>query len=59
VTPPRVVFDLEAALAGTRLADIESTIERFFAETEIEMLSVLADDFIASITDALAGREGI
>jgi lipoate-protein ligase A len=58
VTPPRVVFDLEAALAGTRLPDVESTIERFFEETDIEMLSVNADDFIASINDAIAKREG-
>ena len=58
VTPPRVVFDLEAALAGTRLDDVESTVERFFAETETEMLSVTADDFIASIDDAIAKREG-
>ncbi len=57
VTPPRVVFDLEAALAGTRLEEIGPTIERFFEETEIEMLSVTADDFIASIEDAIAGRE--
>ncbi len=59
VTPPRVVFDLEAALAGTRLDDVESTVEQFFAETEIEMLSVTADDFIASIDDAIAKREGL
>ncbi len=58
VTPPRVVLDLEAALAGTRLEDIESTIERFFEETEIEMLSVIGEDFIASISDAIAKREG-
>jgi len=58
ITPPRVVFDLEAALAGTRLDDVESTVERFFAETEIEMLSVTADDFIASIDDAITKREG-
>ena len=58
VTPPRVVFDLEAVLAGTRLDDVESTVERFFAETEIEMLSVTADDFIASIDDAITKREG-
>ena len=57
VTPPRVVFDLEAALAGTRLEDIESTVEQFFEETAIEMLSVTADDFIASIADAVARRE--
>ena len=31
VTPPRIVFDLEATLAGTRLEDVERTIRKFFA----------------------------
>ncbi|MDJ0710512.1 MAG: lipoate--protein ligase family protein [Woeseiaceae bacterium] len=57
VTPPRVVFDLEASLAGTRLDDIESTISRFFEDTDIDMLSVGAADFVASLNDALAKRE--
>jgi len=58
-TPPRVVFDLEAALLGTRLDDVEATIKQFFAEADIEMLSVEADDFVAAINDALAKREGV
>ncbi len=58
VTPPRVVFDLEAALAGTRLEDVEATVKRFFEESEIGMLSAGAEDFIASINDALSKREG-
>ncbi len=58
VTPPRVVFDLEAALAGTRLDDVEDTVTKFFAETDIDMLSVGAADFVASINDALSHREG-
>jgi lipoate-protein ligase A len=58
VTPPRVVFDLEAALAGTRIGDVEDTIRQFFDNSEIDMLSADADDFIASINDALAKREG-
>jgi lipoate-protein ligase A len=57
VTPPRVVFDLEAALLGTRLDDVEEAVRRFFAEADIEMLSVEADDFIAAIENALAKRE--
>ena len=54
VTPPRVVFDLEAALQGARLDEIEPAIEQFFAETEIDTLSVTPADFRASIVDALA-----
>jgi len=58
VTPPRVIFDLEAALAGTRLNEVEATIRSFFETTDIDMLSVSADDFIASINDSLAKRVG-
>lgn len=59
VTPPRVVFDLEAALLGTRLEDVEGTVKAFFDASDIDMLSVDADDFIAAINDALAKREGV
>jgi lipoate-protein ligase A len=58
VTPPRVVFDLEAALAGTRLDEVETRVREFFETTPIDMLSADADDFIAAIRDALAQREG-
>ena len=53
ITPPRVVFDLEAHLQGSRLSEIESRIEQFFDETDIGMLSVTADDFLASISSAI------
>ncbi|MCP4300622.1 MAG: lipoate--protein ligase family protein [Gammaproteobacteria bacterium] len=53
VTPPRVVFDLEAHLQGSRLPEIAPRIKQFFEETDIGMLSVTADDFNASIANAL------
>lgn len=55
VTPPRVVFDLEARLAGTRVDEIETEIDAFFAENRVEMLSVDPAHFKKSIADALAG----
>lgn len=58
ITPPRVVFDLEAHLQGTRLPDIEARVRQFFEETDIGMLSVTANDFAASISNAIqSGRE--
>jgi lipoate-protein ligase A len=54
VTPPRTIFDLEAKLAGCRLDELDDTIERFFAESEVDMLSVAPADFQASIADALS-----
>ncbi|MDH5455130.1 MAG: lipoate--protein ligase family protein [Gammaproteobacteria bacterium] len=58
VTPPRVVFDLEAALLGTRLEEVEAVIRKFFDDTDIDMLSVSGDDFVAAVNDALMKREG-
>jgi lipoate-protein ligase A len=57
VTPPRVVFDLEAHLQGSRLPDIEPQIKQFFEETDIDMLSVTADDFAASINNAIQSEQ--
>jgi len=54
VTPPRVVFDLEAALKGVRCDDVEPVIEQFFNDTDVDTLSVTPADFQASIADALA-----
>jgi lipoate-protein ligase A len=57
VTPPRTVFDLEAHLAGTRIEEIDETIDLFFLENEVGTLSVLPGDFKAAIADALGKRE--
>jgi lipoate-protein ligase A len=54
VTPPRIVFDLEACLMGLRVDDINPAIEQFFGENDIDMLSVAPEDFQASIAAALA-----
>jgi len=56
ITPPRVIYDLESALRGVYLDDLAGVIRAFFEETEVEVLSVSPDDFIASVQDALAER---
>ncbi len=53
VTPPRVVFDLEASLMGVKLAEVDDAIDDFFERTEVGTLSVSPDDFRASIARAL------
>ena len=53
MTPPRVVFDLESALQGVRLDEVDPAIEQFFDETEVDTLSVSPADFKASIANAL------
>jgi lipoate-protein ligase A len=58
VTPPRIVFDLEAHLAGTRLDEIDAEIDRFFADNDIDMLSVAPDDFKSAIYNAVGEESG-
>ncbi len=53
VTPPRMVFDLEAALRGVNVAEAGSAIEAFFARTSADFLSLSAGDFRQVIDMAL------
>ena len=54
VTPPRLIFDLEAALRGVMLADAGAAVDRFFAATKPDMLSIAPADFKTVIVAALA-----
>lgn len=56
VTPPRVVFDLEAHLMGIRVDELDTAIDDFFAKTSVDTLSVAALDFRTSIANALANQ---
>jgi lipoate-protein ligase A len=40
VTPPRIVFDLEAALRGAELADAERIVCEFFSRTPAEFINL-------------------
>jgi lipoate-protein ligase A len=54
VTPPRVVFDLEASLRGVRTTEIGAAVERFFARASVGLLSVAPADFAEAINAAIA-----
>jgi lipoate-protein ligase A len=55
VTPPRIVFDLEAALRQTRTADLPDAIEHYFAALPPGgLLSIGARDFVAAAQAACA-----
>jgi lipoate-protein ligase A len=58
VTPPRIVFDLEAHLMGRHVEEVDAAVDEFFAANDIDMLSVAPADFKAAIAAALEGREG-
>lgn len=52
VTPPRTIFDLEAALRGTSVADTEKTVSVFFASAGVGLLSASPSDFTAALLAA-------
>ena len=53
VTPPRVVFDLEAALRNVPVADTGAAVERFFAGAKVGLLTVTPGDFRAAVEAAI------
>lgn len=56
ITPPRVVFDLEASLRGLNVADVGRAVESFFARTPTDFLSMSAGDFRQVLEMALRQR---
>jgi lipoate-protein ligase A len=58
VAPPRVVFDLEAALRGLPVATAADGVEAFFADRELAALSVTPADFRLALQAALAAGPG-
>lgn len=53
VSPRRTIADLEAALRDTPLDKIESRIRVFFANRQVDMLSLAPDDFVTVLRLAL------
>lgn len=53
VTPPRIIFDLEAALRTVAVADAGDVIEKFFAHAKTGLLSVTPADFRAAFEAAM------
>ena len=54
VTPPRTVFDLEAALRNVTVGEAGQAVERFFAQARVGLLSVSPADFRSAVEAALA-----
>lgn len=53
VKPSRLIVDLEANLRNSLVSELDKNVKDFFAQTEIEMLMIQAEDFIAAISQAL------
>ncbi len=55
VTPPRLVLDLEAFLMGNRINELPDAVDAFFEQNDADTLSVLPQDFVAALTNAIEG----
>ena len=53
VTPPRVVFDLEASLRGLEVDIAAEAVDRFFAVTHVGLLSIQPEDFVSALGAAI------
>ncbi len=53
VTPPRIVFDLEASLRQVPVQEAGGAVERFFAGAKVGLLTVSPADFRAAVEAAL------
>lgn len=56
VTPPRVIFDLEAALRGLEVGNVGNAVDDYFARTNADFLSLGSGDIRHVIDMALSGR---
>lgn len=56
VTPPRTIYDLEAALRGTMISDVRDTVDAFFKSAGVGLLTAAPEDFSSAIETALANR---
>jgi len=52
VTPPRVIFDLEATLRGTELADARTVVQDFFSRTSAEFINLGPSDIRDVVVEA-------
>ncbi len=54
VTPPRVTLDLEAKLRGVPLEAVGATVEDFFSDARIDILTAKPADFVAALEAAVS-----
>ena len=55
-TPPRLIPDLEAHLRDARLIDIESKVDEFFSQAEVDVLSAPPAELITAIQAAASAE---
>jgi lipoate-protein ligase A len=56
VTPPRLIYDLEAALRGVTVAEAGTAVDHFFAARKPDLLTIAPADFRQVIEDCLKAQ---
>jgi len=59
VTPPRMVLDLEASLRGVPVAEVGLAVDRYFAASKPDLLTIAPADFRTVIEQAVAVGGGV
>lgn len=54
LTPPRLIYDLEASLRSVPVAEAGAAIESFFANASVDMLTITPQDFRTALEAAIA-----
>ena len=57
VTPPRLVFDLEAELRGEFMRDVERKLWAFFDKAQVEILTASPEEFLSALEAAYDNKE--
>jgi lipoate---protein ligase len=55
VTPPRTIYDLEAALRGVLIGDIQTAVDAYFHQSKPDMLTIAPADFARVVRWAATG----
>jgi lipoate-protein ligase A len=58
VTPPRLVYDLEAALRGIQIGEAGAAVDRFFVTTKPDLLTITPQDFRTVVEAAISADRG-
>jgi lipoate-protein ligase A len=58
VTPPRLVYDLEASLRGIQIGEAGAAVDRFFATTKPDLLTIAPQDFRTVVDAAISADPG-
>ena len=58
VTPPRLIYDLEAALRGIMIGDAGAAVDRFFAAAKPDLLTIAPRDFRTVVEAAISCDRG-